>query len=463
MRGVFRQIACLTGLVTALAAAAQFTTPTTYTLFPRPDHSQWRAYFQEAPDSTVLYPEPEDEIEFDDWGYPVEIETYYRTVPAGTYAMPFIYDTYRYMDSLSLAAPDHGILPEAGRVYDWIDETTFSRNMLDFIRQQVVLNDPSLIHYFLSDLPEPPKEYKAVVDPETAQIVLTEVSAPQVSADQATGIVTDVGRQIWLTSFNAGLQFSQAFISPNWYQGGKDNVNMLANINYNIKLNTRYYPNLMFETGVQYKLGISNAPDDTIRSYSISEDLLQINSKFGLKAAKRWYYSVQLAFKTQMLSSYASNTRNLRSAFLSPGELNVGVGMTYNYENPKQTINFGASISPLSWNMKTCINKDINETSFGIKEGHKTISQYGSSAEGNLTWKISYNITYKTRIFGFTNYEYFQGDWEHTINFAVNKYLSTQLYAHMRYDTSVPHRDDTSWQKFQFKEILSFGLSYTFQ
>ena len=35
-------------------------------------------------------------------------------------------------------------------------------------------------------------------------------------------------------------------------------------------------------------------------------------------------------FKTQLLNSYTPNTYNLNSAFLSPGELNVGLGMPYN-------------------------------------------------------------------------------------------------------------------------------------
>ena len=80
-----------------------------------------------------------------------------------------------------------------------------------------------------------------------------------------------------------------------------------------------------------------------------------------------------------------------------------------------------------------------------------------------MTWKLAYNITYTSRLFAFTDYSYFQGDWEHTVNFSINRYLSTQIYAHMRYDTSAKRLDDSKWHKFQFKEILSFGLSYSFK
>ena len=51
-------------------------------------------------------------------------------------------------------------------------------------------------------------------------------------------------------------------------------------------------------------------------------------------------------FKTQLLNNYKPNTTTLKAAFMSPGELNVGVGMTYNYTNPKKTVTFDASISP---------------------------------------------------------------------------------------------------------------------
>ena len=77
-----------------------------------------------------------------------------------------------------------------------------------------------------------------------------------------------------------------------------------------------------------------------------------------------------------------------------------------------------------------------------------------------MNWKITYNILYQSRLFLFTDYSRFQGDWEHTFKFNINRYLSTNIYAHMRYDTSSVR--ERGWSKFQFKEILSFGFSYTF-
>lgn len=297
------------------------------------------------------------------------------------------------------------------------------------------------------------------IDPSKSRLSVKEQNVDSISVVGNT----EIKRRNWLHSFNGSLQFSQAYISPNWYQGGNNNLNMLLNTEFNIKLNEKFHPNLLFETSVKYKLGMNSAPEDTLRNYSISEDLFQLNSKFGVRAAKRWFYSVQLQFKTQIFNGYKSNSNDLKASFLSPGELNVGLGMTYNYANKKNTFTFDASISPLSYNLKSCINSRMHETDFGITAGKKTVSDIGSSGEGKLKWQIAHNISLSSRLFVFTDYKYFQGDLENTLSFAINRFLSTQINVNMRYDSSSPRIADSKWHKFQLKEILSFGFSYSFK
>ena len=238
---------------------------------------------------------------------------------------------------------------------------------------------------------------------------------------------------------------------------------MLAHVIYNVKLNSEYHPNLLFETTAQYKLGINNAPNDSIHNYNITDDLFQVNTTFGIKAAKRWYYSFTGQFKTQLLNSYNTNSHNLRSAFMSPGELTVGIGMTYNYANAKKTFTFDASLAPLSYGLKTCINHRLSPTSYGIDDGRITKHNFGSSAEIRLFWKICNNINFNSRIFAFSNYDSFQADWENTLSFIINRFLTSQINFNARYDTLTPYyKDHPDWKKLQIKEILSIGFSYKF-
>ena len=393
---------------------------------------------------------------------PIVIEyTDYNPYPlAETYLRPAVFDKVHLMSEFEI--DPHTVVAENidPLSTEWLSRAVAQADLMRHVRQRYIVDRPYEIKYDERHLPEPPKEFTAVVDPETARILIREVIP--VKEMPKTELKAEFDKKHWLKTFNANLQFSQAFVSPNWYQGGNNNLNALLSLYYDVKLNPAFHENLLFDNTFQYKLGITNAPDDELRNYSISQDLFQWNMTFGIKSIKRWYYSVNAQLKTQLLNNYKSNTTTLKAAFLSPGELNVGVGMTYNYANAKKTFTFDASISPFSYNMKTCVNKHMNVTSFGIEEGRKTVSEYGSSAEGKLFWQLCENISLRSRLFVFTDYDYIQSDFENTFMFTINKYLTTQVFVHMRYDSTSPVVEDTSWHKFQLKEILSFGFTYKF-
>ena len=111
--------------------------------------------------------------------------------------------------------------------------------------------------------------------------------------------------------------------------------------------------------------------------------------------------------------------------------------------------------------MKYCRDiEKLNPVSFGIDEGHHFAHSFGSKLEAKTNWKISPNISWASRFYVYSNYEYAQGDWENTFNFNVTSHLITQFYTHLRYDKSVNKNE--KWNYWQFKEILSFGLAYRF-
>jgi hypothetical protein len=78
-----------------------------------------------------------------------------------------------------------------------------------------------------------------------------------------------------------------------------------------------------------------------------------------------------------------------------------------------------------------------------------------------MVWQIAYNIKLTSTLTAFTDYSYIQGDWENTLAFTINRFLSTQIYVHLRYDSTTARADDSAWHKWQLKEVLSFGFSYT--
>ena len=377
--------------------------------------------------------------------------------PTSSYMfMPLVFDKQQQASR----APE-GVDNGRGLTIDdsWLIKAQKQWRRVNDVRYHMMIENPGLVRLNEDMLPKPPEQ--VIVEPDPSA---TELTVP-------TGIVN--GEQFkpvdrremkihnWLHTFTGSLQGTQAYISSNWYQGGENNLNLLADVQWDCNLNQKFHPNWLFNNSLHYRLGIATAKGDSLRKYSINEDNFQFNSQLGYKAVKNWYYSATLLFKTQLLKNYITNTHDLAAAFLSSGELNVGLGMTYNYKDKEGYKVFNLSIAPLSYDMKICRDiVNIDPTKFGIEAGHHLKHSFGSTLEMKFEWKITPSINWKTRFYTFTDYKTVQGDWENTFVFLVSSHLSTQIFTHLRYDKSRPWNDD--WKYWQFKEILSFGLTYKF-
>lgn len=361
-------------------------------------------------------------------------------------------------------------VPDTPRWSDWDmsllqlrrSEPLFTPSRADRIAEELMaeylMSHPDRAEYLVWTLPEPPRLLPT--EDHTDDFLIADIPVNPMEAP-VPGMIDDVRRTNWLHKTDASLQFSQAYLSPNWYQGGNNTLSLLMNLLWDVRLNEVYHPSLLFESTLSYKLGLNSTPQDSLHKYSVSEDLLQYNMKFGIRARHKWFYSFTTQFKTQFLNVYGENSRTRKAAFLSPGELNMGIGMTYSTTGFKNRLKFNVSIAPISYNLKTCIDHAVDPTQFSIKAGRVTQSQIGSNAEATLNWNLFSNITWRSRLFLFTNYDDFQGDWENTFNFAVNRFLSTQVYVHLRYDTGSSQADG-HWRHWMLKEILSFGFRYAF-
>lgn len=382
------------------------------------------------------------------------------TLPVTAF-MPVVFDYVEYTDTVAPLNPERYIETDNPAMNRMMQEGNRIRRYRQ-LKQRYMIDYAPQVRYNINTLPEPPKQYVATVDPSKSTITISEVLVNKDDLEAAAASL-DVKPKNWLHTFNGLLQFSQAYVSPNWYQGGNNNVNGIGSFKWNVKLNQKFHPEFIVEATTEYKVGIASAPQDTIHAYNITQDQFQFNGTLGLKAFDKWYYSVNAQFKTQLLNNYKPNTRELKAAFMTPGELNIGVGMTYNYKNPQKRLTLDASISPFSYNLKIATNPGIPKSNFGIDPGHHTVSEFGSNAEVKLTWTLAWNVTYSSRLFLFTDYDYTQGDWENTFNFSINRYFSTQLFIHVRYDSHQLPLEDTNWHHWQLKEILSFGFQYQFK
>jgi hypothetical protein len=125
--------------------------------------------------------------------------------------------------------------------------------------------------------------------------------------------------------------------------------------------------------------------------------------------------------------------------------------------------NFELSIlgAPLTYKYVYLKDKDIvNPSAFEVEAGKSCANLFGSEFKLNMTWKIASNIEWKSKLEYFTTYEKVNISWENTFDFRLNRYLSTSLFIHPRFDDGVKLSEDNDTY-FQFKEMFTFGLSYS--
>ena len=140
-------------------------------------------------------------------------------------------------------------------------------------------------------------------------------------------------------------------------------------------------------------------------------------------------------------------------------QLDITLGMDFK-QNKK---NYSLSLlgSPLAYTFMYISNDKITDPgAFNVDPGHKTANLFGSKFTGNLTWTIIPSIVWESKLEYFTTYDTVIASWENTFNFVLNRYLSTKLFVHARYDDGVTLTEDNK-SYFQLQELLSFGLNYT--
>ena len=84
----------------------------------------------------------------------------------------------------------------------------------------------------------------------------------------------------WTFGGNGYLQFSQNYISKNWYKGGESTKSLLSGFTWQANYDDRQ--RIQFENKIEWKLGLSRTFGYRTR-YKANNDLLRLSSKLGYK------------------------------------------------------------------------------------------------------------------------------------------------------------------------------------
>ena len=316
--------------------------------------------------------------------------------------------------------------------------------------------------------------------------------------------------------FSTGLQGSLSSYNDPWIavSGGDNTIALVATLN----LRHLFKKNLFsIETKVTAKLGYNRmkveTTDDNGETVSNGvwfknqdEFLFWVNPAFTL--AKNWTYGSTFQFRSQFVNGYKSRTEQERehqkSAFLSPGYLDISLGLTYKSPEPKFPI--AVNISPVAMSAVFVESSRIRNNSwdsgkpgwesYGLASDAET-SKYegGSSVEINFdrTFGKTGYLRYRTTIYTFygwitdigkehkiSNYSDYRHAyeaweqagkdpktkpwlpihptvrWTNTLDIKATRFLSTTLSFQLYYNRAQN-------VNVQTETLLSVGLTYTFK
>jgi hypothetical protein len=253
----------------------------------------------------------------------------------------------------------------------------------------------------------------------------------------------------WKKGGVGSVTFSQSSFSSSWQGGGENNISGLVLINLfaNYAKDKSSWDNVL-----DFKYGtLKKGKQD----WTKSDDKLELTSKYGYQAIKKWYYSVLFNAKTQVTNGYdAEKTDSLISAFAAPMFIVLSVGMDY-----KPSDIFSAHLSPLSGKLTIVGKNTLSDAGrYGVDPGDHLRFEFGATAKFMLKKEIIRNIILQSNLQLFQAYQKgasLDVDWDVNINMKINKYISASIIGQLIYDKD--QIDEIQW-----KEIFGLGFSYSF-
>ena len=189
--------------------------------------------------------------------------------------------------------------------------------------------------------------------------------------------------------FSGGIQGSLTSYNDPWISvsGGDNSIALTAVFG----LRHLFTKNLFtLETKFNAKLGYNRMKvettqkDDEGNEYTDSEgiwfknqDEFVISVAPSFKMSDNWSYGSILNFRSQFVNGYKSRTEqkeeHLKSKFMTPGYLDISLGITY--KSPKAKFPIVVNISPIALNATFAENELIRKTNgfnYGIEDPDKT-------------------------------------------------------------------------------------------
>ena len=258
--------------------------------------------------------------------------------------------------------------------------------------------------------------------------------------------------------------FTQTYLS-NWKAGGKSAFSFLMVLKGYANYSDSKFK---WENFGELRNGWIRQGDDIDQTQK-NDDKLELISRFGVIAYKKWYYSAEIDFITQFFNGYNYPDKTvLISSFLSPAKTMFKLGFDY-----KPNKNFSLFLSPIT--AKYIYVRDtarVDQTNYGVAANSQKLWEPGLNADLRYKVELTPRITYETKYKIFVNYQnpFKNLDiyWENNVLAQLTDRINMTLMLYLLYDDNVTFPtgkmdasgNEISRAKWQTKELMTIGFSY---
>lgn len=271
----------------------------------------------------------------------------------------------------------------------------------------------------------------------------------------------------WRIGGDGNVGFTQTYLE-NWKKGGQSALSLQIILkgyaNY-----SRHDGKVKWENSGELRNGYIRPGGEGAETQK-NDDKFEITSRFGVSAFKKWYYSTEFNFETQLFNGYkyptSANPEPI-SAFMAPARTFFKLGLDYKPNN-----NFSLLLSPLT--AKNVFVRDtvkIDQTKYGIAADKRSYWEPGLNTDifwrKNLTPQITYETKYKMFINYLQPFGNLDFNWENNLIMQLTDHINMRMLVHFIYDEKVLFPvEDANGQpmdpkpKIQIKEFITVGFTY---
>ena len=293
---------------------------------------------------------------------------------------------------------------------------------------------------------------------------------------------------LWKIGGLANVNFSQVYLS-NWAGGGQNAISTQGILS----LFANYSKgSISWDNSIDLAYGVIKQGEAKSTPWFKNDDRIEVNSKIGQKASKKWSYSGLFNFRTQFNYGYSKVGDTVHiSNFMAPAYSIIALGMDY-----KPSKYFTFFVAPLTSKMTLVTDDYLSGIgAFGVDSGNVFRSEVGGYVKLAIFKEKPFKmegVTFKTNLTLFSNYSNEPGNldvtWETLTNVKLNKYMTISLSTYLIYDHDIDiarYNTDGSARYYQdangdnilgpdgsfvqvkgpvmqFKEAWSVGFAYKF-